>query len=78
LATVYKKKGAALISIASWASEDTVVQLKINWKSLGINPSHVRITAPEIKNFQPAKTFSVNDKIIVEKNKGWLLIVKQK
>ncbi len=78
LATVYKKKGAALISIASWASEDTVVQLKINWKSLGINPSHVTITAPEIKNFQPAKTFSVNDKIIVEKNKGWLLIVKQK
>ncbi len=78
LATVYKKKGGALISIASWASEDTTVQLKIDWKSLGISPSHATITAPEIKNFQPAKTFSINDKIIVEKNKGWLLIVKEK
>jgi hypothetical protein len=76
LATVYKKKGAALISIASWADSTVDVQLKINWKSLGINPSRAKITAPEIENFQPAKTFKPNDKIPVEKNKGWLLIVK--
>jgi hypothetical protein len=76
LATVYKKKGAALISIASWADSTVDVKLKINWKSLGINPSRAKITAPEIENFQPAKTFKLTDKIPVEKNKGWLLIVK--
>ena len=76
LATVYKKNGAALISIASWADDNVDVQLKIDWKKLGIDPSHAIITAPGMKNFQPAKTFSVNDNIPVEKGKGWLLIVK--
>ncbi len=76
LATVYKKKGAALISIASWAENDVNVQLKIDWKKLGINPLHATITAPAIKNFQQQKTFSVNDALPVEKGKGWLLIIK--
>ncbi len=78
LATVYKKKGAALISIASWADDAVNVQLKIDWRKLGINNKKAVIIAPEIKNFQPSKTFSINDKIPVEKNKGWLLIVKEK
>jgi hypothetical protein len=76
LATVYKKQGAALVSIASWADDNTDIQLKIDWNSLGIDPLHATITAPEIKNFQTAKTFAADDKITIEKNKGWLLIIK--
>jgi hypothetical protein len=76
LATVYKKKGKALISIASWADEDTEVTLEIDWKKLGINPAKARITAPQVKNFQPAKAFKIDGKIPVEKGKGWMLIVK--
>lgn len=76
LATVYKKKGAALISIASWAENDVNVQLKIDWKKLGLNPSKATIAAPEIKNFQPEKTFKVGEAILVEKSKGLLLIIK--
>ncbi len=78
LATVYKKKDAALISIASWADDDVDVQLKIDWKKLGIDKNKAIITAPEVKNFQPSKIFSINDKIPVAKNKGWLLIIKEK
>ncbi len=76
LATIYKKDGAVLVSIASWADTDTEIQLKIDWKKLGIDPSKATITAPEIRSFQPAKTFGLNDKILVEKAKGWLLIIK--
>ncbi|MEO5944998.1 MAG: glycoside hydrolase domain-containing protein, partial [Ferruginibacter sp.] len=76
LATVYKKDGSALISIASWADADVDVQLLIDWKKLGLDPSKATITAPEIKNFQPAKTFGMNEKIRVGKGKGWLLIIK--
>ena len=76
LATIYKKKGTALVSIASWAENDTEIALKIDWKKLGIDPTKATITAPEIKNFQPGKTFGLNEKIPVEKGKGWLLIVK--
>ncbi len=76
LATIYKKKGTALISIGSWADSDTDIQLSIDWKKLGIDPSKATITAPEIKNFQHGKTFKLNEKIPVEKGKGWLLIIK--
>jgi hypothetical protein len=76
LATVYKKKGMALIAIASWADEDVKVKLNIDWKKLGIDPAKATITIPEIKNFQAAQQFSVNDELPVVKGKGWLLIVK--
>jgi hypothetical protein len=78
IATVYKKKGAALIAVASWASEDANVQLKIDWNKLGMDSSKVMITAPSIKNFQPATNFNATDNIKVEKGKGWLLIIKEK
>jgi len=76
LATVYKKNGAALISIASWAETNSEVQLKIDWEKLGISPANATIVAPAVNNFQPARTFNLNDKIPVEKGKGWLLIIK--
>jgi len=76
LATVYKKNGAALVSIASWAETDVDIELKIDWKKLGIDPATATIVAPEIKNFQSAKIFSPTDKITVTKNKGWLFIIK--
>lgn len=76
LATVYKKEGAALISLASWADGAVDVRLKIDWKRLGIDPAKATLTAKEIKNFQPARTFGLNESIPVEKGKGWLLIVK--
>ena len=77
LVTVYKKKGSALISIASWADDDTDVQLNIDWKKLGIDPAQATITAPEVKNFQPARVFKIGEKIPVEKGKGWMLIIKE-
>ncbi len=76
LATIFKKKGKVLIAIASWANEDAYVQLKIDWKKLGIDPSKATITAPEVKNFQSKKSFKIIEKIPVEKGKGWLLILK--
>ena len=76
LATVYKQKGSALISIASWAENNVDVQLIIDWEKLGIDPSKATIVAPSINNFQPARSFKLNEKIPVEKNKGWLIIIK--
>lgn len=76
LATVYKKNGTALIAVASWADEDVKVKLTIDWKKLGIDPAKATIIASEIKNFQSAQHFSINEEIPVAKGKGWLLIIK--
>jgi hypothetical protein len=76
-ATVYKKQGAALVALASWAAQDTTVTLKIDWAGLGIDSAHATIEAPEIKDFQSARHFAPGDVLPVEKGRGWLLIIRQ-
>jgi hypothetical protein len=85
LGTVYEKKGAAdqkkgavLVALASWAEQDTTVRLQIDWNALGIDPVQAVIEAPEVRDFQPARTFGVDEKIPVQKAKGWLLIIRAK
>lgn len=78
LATVYRKDKKLLISIASWAGEVKEVKLTIDYRRAGLNPDRVRLTAPFIDKFQPAKTFSVNESITIEPAKGWLLIAEEK
>jgi len=77
LVTVYKKKGFALLSMASWADTTTQVKLQIDWKALGMDESRISITAPAIKDFQPAQNFTKDEMITVENNKGWLLVIKE-
>lgn len=76
LATIYKKDKKVLVSLASWAADDVNVKLTIDWNALGIDPATARITAPEVKNFQPAASFKDGDLIKVATGKGWLLIIE--
>ncbi|MBC9796786.1 hypothetical protein IBL28_12455 [Sinomicrobium sp. FJxs] len=78
LATIYKKESKTLVSLASWAEEDSPVTLQINWGGLGLDKENVRIYAPEVKDFQPGRSFKIDGEIPVEKNKGWLLIIEEK
>ena len=78
LATVYVKKGAALVSLASWAAQDTTVRLHIDWQKAGIDPAHAAIEAPAVENFQPGRVFGADETIPVKKGRGWLLIIRAK
>ena len=78
LATVYKRNGTAMVSIASWAKEDVNITLNIDWQKLGIDPAKAVISATEMNHFQPAKTFRTDEAIPVARNKGWLLVIKSK
>lgn len=77
LVTVYKKKGKTLIALASWAKEDLKVRLIIDWKALGLTSQKAKLFAPEIPYFQPAREFSIDGWIPVEKGKGWLLLLSE-
>ncbi len=76
LATVYKKKGAALLSIASWADADVDVQLHIDWKALGIDPQKAVLKAPGVQRFQEERVFRMGESIPVKKGQGWLIVIK--
>lgn len=72
-ATVYQKEGKSLISVASWSNEPASFSFHFDWKALGIDPEKAILVAPEIKDFQQAKTFKVSDSIPIEPKKGWLM-----
>lgn len=48
-----------------------------DWKTLGLNPDKVKLTAPPINKFQEAAIFLPGDNISVEPTKGWLLIAEE-
>jgi len=77
LATVYKRKGRALIALASWAPTQVGVKLSIDFKSLGIDPAKARLYAPVSAGFQPSAEYAIDDAIQVEPGKGWMLILKE-
>ncbi|MBS1662105.1 MAG: hypothetical protein JST68_13760 [Bacteroidetes bacterium] len=76
LATVYKKEGKVLVAVASWAPSDTTVKLVVDWKGLGLDSTKVKVVAPEVKNFQGGREFSLSEGIPVQKGKGWLLVMQ--
>ncbi len=78
ICTVYKKDKKSLISIASWDKDKTDVKLLIDWKALDISPEKATLTAFGSKDFQPAATFSPDQKIPVEPGKGWMLVLEEK
>ncbi|WP_255702918.1 glycoside hydrolase domain-containing protein [Antarcticibacterium sp. 1MA-6-2] len=76
MATAYVKEGKVLLSVASWASETVNVNLDLDWEAVGLDKGKVRFIAPKIEDFQPERTFSINEEIPIEPTKGWLLIVE--
>ncbi|WP_447639905.1 MULTISPECIES: glycoside hydrolase domain-containing protein [Chitinophagaceae] len=76
-ATIYKKGKKVLVALASWAPSGVDVHLNIDWQKLGINPSKAKIIAHDMPDFQPAKTFEINDAIMVEPRKGWFLEITE-
>jgi hypothetical protein len=78
IATGYIKDGKALIVIGSWLTEQVTVKLSIDWKRLGLNPSEVNITAPEIKDYQKERSFKVDELIPVEAQSDCILIISKK
>ncbi len=77
LATVYRKNGRSLIALGSWATEDTQVNLQINWKALGLVPERTALYAPPIPGMQAERLWRPGDPIPVEKGRGWFLVLDE-
>ncbi|HEY4319850.1 MAG TPA: glycoside hydrolase domain-containing protein [Gemmatimonadales bacterium] len=73
LATSYVRANRTLVAVASWARDTTAVTLRINWRALHLDSTRVRITAPAITGFQPARTFRLGEPVPVAPGHGWLI-----
>jgi len=74
MAAVYKKRDRSLICLASWAGDDVELELAVDWRALGLDPSRSTLTAPEIENIQGAQTFGIGDRLPVKKAQGLILL----
>jgi hypothetical protein len=74
--TAYIKDDKIMVALASWAPEEVLVDLKIDWKSIGIDKEKAMIHAPFISNFQVEADFKPEDAISVKPGKGWIFIIK--
>jgi hypothetical protein len=77
LATVYRRPDRTLVSLASWAETETMVNPSIDWKALGLNAATARIHAPAIEGLQEERVFGQDESIPVQPGKGWLLIIER-
>ena len=74
--TAYIKDDKIMIALASWALEEVSLDLKIDWKSIGIDKEKAMLHAPFISNFQAEADFNPEDTILVKSGKGWIFIIK--
>lgn len=77
LATAYVREGKTLVALASWAPQEVKCKLQIDWKSLKLDPAKAKLSAGEIKDFQPKSEFQPGDEIPVPPGRGWLLILHE-
>lgn len=75
-ATVYSRKDRCLIAVASWAKQTERIQLKVDWKELGIDREKANISAPALDGLQEFQKLSGLE-LTVEPGKGYLLLVEQ-
>jgi Family of unknown function (DUF6067) len=76
-ATVYQKKGKALVAIASWAKAATSVRLALDWKELDMDKHKVSMEAPRIEGMQDARSFAPGQPIAIQPGKGCLILIAQ-
>jgi len=77
LATVYRKEGRSFVALGSWATEDTQVNLNIDWKALGLDPARAMLYAPPIAGMQPEKQWKPGELIPVAPKRGWFLVLDE-
>jgi len=75
-ATAYIHRDRVLISIGNFTDQMEEVILQIDWDQLDLDPGQVRFRAPEIEDFQEARSFGIGDPVPIESRRGWLLYLE--
>jgi len=73
--SIYLHNDKVLITIGSWSDKDENVMLDIDWDKLGFDKNNVHLFSPKIEGLQDEKSYAVDEAVLVEKNKGLILIL---
>ena len=76
-ATAFVKDGGVLIAVGNFSWKKQSVALDIDWKALGLDPSKVEISIPEIEEFQSAQKLTPTSRISIDVKRGVVVLVKK-
>ena len=76
LASAYVKENTLMVAIGNWTDKVQKINLGIDWKKIGMNPSKVKIEVPEIENLQKTSEVDLNN-LSIPASKGLILIIKK-
>jgi hypothetical protein len=74
-ATVYRKRGQALLVVASWADRAIPCRLAVDYPALGLDPQHVRWRKPAIAGLQEGGELPANAPVTLPPRGGGMFIV---
>ena len=72
-----KEDGRVLVAMANWYPNKKTCLVSVNKEQLGIEGDY-EFYAPAIEGFQEEKVFASNELIPIEKNKGWIFLLRRK
>ena len=75
-ATVYMRKGFAVVALASWSPVAVKVALDIDWKTIGVDKKKAVVEALPIKDYQEAGVYDPAS-VPVQAGKGLLLVIRE-
>lgn len=74
--TAFINDGCTLLAVGNFSDDEHEVTLTIDWESLGLDPAKAVLTAPEVEDFQPARTWNPGETITVAPRRGWMIYVR--
>ena len=75
-ATVYRRRGRALVAIASWASDTARLSLAIDWRALGLDATKATLVAPALRGLQEERAYRAGEPLSIAPGKGVILVIK--
>jgi len=75
-ASIFKGEDEMIIPIANWTDRDVLVSLDMDWAKLGLDPSKINVSIPEIKGFQADQSSVSLDHITIPAKKGFVILAK--
>ena len=74
--TIYKHNKKVLIVIGSWSNKNEKIELKIDWKKLGIKKEKARLRSPNIDGLQNYNSFEIDKTIFVIRGAQTLITLR--
>ena len=67
---------SVILAVACWGDSDVECDIDVDWEALGLDPSRVRLTRPEIEGYQSADANPSLTGLRIPRGRGYLFVIE--